>query len=69
MSGALKLAGALIGVFLAGILAIILFEGIWYRVGLGAAILIVCGGLLLVVWNSDRKDKATRAGLDELPPV
>lgn len=39
------------------------------RIGLGAAIVIVCGGLLLFAWNTDRKDREARAGLDELPRV
>ena len=38
-------------------------------VGIGAAIVVVCGGLLLFAWNVDRKDKAKRAGIDELPRV
>ena len=36
---------------------------------LGAALLVVFGGLLLLAWNVDRKDKAKRAGIDELPPI
>ena len=50
-------------------LGILIFDAIWFRVGLGAAIVVVCGGLLLFAWNTDRKDKATRAGLNELPRV
>ena len=34
-----------------------------------AAIVVVFGGLLLWAWNVDRKDKAKRAGIDELPRV
>lgn len=64
-----KMAGALIGVLLLGFLAILIFDRIWYQIGLGAAIVVVCGGLLLFAWMTDRKDKAARAGLDELPPV
>ena len=69
MGYAFKLAGAAIAILLLGVLGILIFEGIWMRVGLGAAIVIVCGGLLLLAWNTDRKDKAARAGLDELPRV
>jgi hypothetical protein len=29
----------------------------------------VFGGILLLAWRTDRKDKAKRAGLDDLPPV
>jgi hypothetical protein len=69
MRYALKLAAVAIGFLLVGALGIVVFSRIWYRVGFGAALLIVFGGLLLLVWNVDRKDKAKRAGLDELPPV
>jgi hypothetical protein len=65
----LKMAGALVGVLLLGLLGILVFERIWYQIGLGAAIVVVCGGLLLFAWMTDRKDRAKRAGLDDLPPV
>ena len=69
MGYALKLAGAAIAIMLLGLLGILIFDAIWMRVGLGAAIVIVCGGLLLLAWNTDRKDREARAGLDELPRV
>ena len=69
MSYAFKLAGARIAFLLLGVLGILIFDRIWIRVGLGAAIVVVCGGLLLFAWMTDRKDKAARAGLDELPRV
>ena len=50
----------------AGAIAILLFEGIWLRVGIGAAFAIVVGGLLLIAWNVDRKAKASRAGLERV---
>jgi Flp pilus assembly protein TadB len=65
----LKLAGAAAAFLLLGVLVIVLFDGIWTRVGLGAALVVVFGGLLLFAWNVDRKDKAKRAGIDELPRV
>ena len=64
-----KLAGAAILFLFIGVLGIVIFDRIWLRVGLGAALVIVFGGLLLVAWNVDRKDKAKRAGIDELPPI
>jgi hypothetical protein len=69
MSYAFKLAGAAIAILLVGVLGIVIFERAWMRVGLGAAIVVVGGGLLLFAWMTDRKDRAARAGLDELPPV
>ncbi len=69
MSYAFKLAGAAIGILLIGVVGILIFDAIWFRAGLGAAIVVVCGGLLLFAWMTDRKDKASRVGLDELPRV
>ncbi|MGH3127971.1 MAG: hypothetical protein ACRDPX_08625 [Gaiellaceae bacterium] len=61
-----KYAGALIAILLLGALGIIIFDRIWYQVGLGAAIVVVCGGLLFFAWWTDRKDKAARAGLEDI---
>ena len=69
MSSGLKLAGAAIALLLIGILGIVIFDAIWARIGLGAALVIVCGGLLVFAWSVDRRDAARRARLDELPPV
>ncbi len=66
MSPALKMVGAAILILVAGAVAVILFEGIWLRVGIGAAFAIVVGGLLLIAWNVDRKAKASRAGLERV---
>jgi Flp pilus assembly protein TadB len=69
VSYALKLGAAAIALLCLGVLAILIFDAIWVRVGFGAAVIIVVGGLLLWAWNVDRKDKAARAGIDELPRV
>jgi hypothetical protein len=61
-----KLAGVAIAILLLGVLAILLFDAIWFRIGLGAALVLVFGGIFLLAWNTDRKDKAKRAGLDEV---
>jgi hypothetical protein len=65
----LKLAGVAAGILLLGVIAILLFDAIWFRIGLGAALVLVFGGILLLAWNTDRKDKAKRAGIDELPRI
>jgi len=65
----IKLAGVAIAILLLGVLAILIFDAVWFRIGLGAALVLVFGGILLLAWNTDRKDKAKRAGLDELPRV
>ena len=62
----LKLGAACVGILLLGVLGILIFEDIWMQVGLGAAIVVVCGGLLLFAWMTDRKDRARRAGLDDI---
>ena len=62
----LKLAGAAIVVLLLGILGIVLFTGIWTRVGIGAAIVVVFGGAAALAWRADRKAKRAREGLERI---
>ncbi len=69
MGMAVKLVGAAILMLVVGGIAVLLFEEIWIQVGIGAAIAIVVGGILLFAWYIDRKDKAKRAGIEELPRV
>jgi Flp pilus assembly protein TadB len=64
-----KLGGAAILFLLLGVLALVIFDRIWFRVGFGAAIIVLFGALLIVAWRLDRKEKAKRAGIDELPPI
>ena len=61
-----KHAGAAIAILLLGVLGILIFDAIWFQVGLGAAIVVVCGGLLFFAWWTDRKDRAARAGLEDI---
>jgi Flp pilus assembly protein TadB len=63
---ALKLGLAAIGFLVVGFIGILVFGGIWSRVGIGAAIVIVCGGLLFFAWRMDRRERARRAGLDDI---
>jgi Flp pilus assembly protein TadB len=65
----LKLGGAAILLLFAGVIAFVLFGNIWARVGIGAAIVVIGGGLLLFAWNVDRKERQKRAGIDELPRI
>ena len=62
----LKLAGALIALLLIGVILVLIFNALWFRIGLGAAFVLVFGVIVLLAWNTDRKNKAKRAGL---PPV
>ena len=66
MSIYVKYIAAVVGICILGALALLLFEDLWIQVGLGAAILVVCGGLLLFAWWTDRKGRAARAGLDDI---
>jgi Flp pilus assembly protein TadB len=65
----LKLGAAAALLLAAGVFGIVIFGNIWARVGIGAALVVVVGGLLLWAWNVDRKDREARAGVDELPRV
>jgi Flp pilus assembly protein TadB len=66
MSYALKLAAAGIAFMLAGIVAVILVTNLWFRIGLGSAIVVLGGALLLFAWRTDRKAKEERAGLERI---
>jgi hypothetical protein len=66
MSYALKFAGIAIGCLLIGVLGLLIFDAIWVRVGLGAAVVIVVGGLLYFAWRQDQKAKESRAGLERI---
>ena len=69
MNYALKLGAAAIAILFAGLIVILIFDKIWFQVGFGAAIVLLCGALLIFAWVTDRKAKQTRAGIDELPRV
>lgn len=66
MSYVFKLGGAAIAFLLIGVVLVLIFDAIWFRVGFGAAAVIVAGGLIFWAWSVDRKEKAKRA---DLPPV
>jgi uncharacterized membrane protein len=66
MSMTFKLAGAGIGIFLLGILGILLFSALWFRIGFGIAVVVLVGALLYMAWRQDRKDREERAGLEQI---
>ena len=66
MGYALKFAGIAVACLLIGVLGIVIFDAIWLRIGLGAAVIIVVGGLLFFAWRQDQKAKASRAGLERI---
>ena len=65
-SYALKLAGAAIAFLFVGVIAIWVFSAIWFRIGFGAAVVIIAGGLLLFAWRQDRKARRARVGLERI---
>jgi hypothetical protein len=66
MGYALKFAGIGILFLLIGVLGLVIFDELWMRMGLGAAMVIFFGGILLWAWRQDKKAKASRAGLERI---
>ena len=66
MGYALRFAAIALVMLLIGVLGIVIFDAIWVRVGLGAALVIVVGGLLFFAWRQDQKAKESRAGLERI---
>ncbi len=63
---AMKLGAAAIVMLLLGVLAIVIFEELWFRIGFGAALVLVFGGFLFFAWRTDKKDRESRAGLERI---
>ena len=66
MGYALKFAGIGILFLLIGVLGLLIFDALWIRMGLGVAMVIFVGGILLFAWRQDQKAKASRAGLERI---
>jgi len=66
MSYALRFAVIGLAFLLIGVLGIVIFDAIWMRIGLGAAVVIVVGGLLFFAWRQDQKARESRAGLERI---
>ena len=70
MSYALKFAALGIVFVIIGVLGIVLFGAIWVRIGIGAALVIVVGGMLFFAWRQDQKAKrVARRPRAHLAPV
>ena len=55
-----------LAVFVAFVIGIVIFKDVWARVGLGAALVVICIPLLVWAWRVDRKEKARRADLEDI---
>jgi Flp pilus assembly protein TadB len=64
-SDVLKVSAIVIGIVAAGLVGWLIFSGVWARVGIGAAVVVLVGGLLFFAWNFDRREKAKQDALDE----
>ena len=50
----------------AGIVAILLFSALWFRIGLGSAIVLLVVVLLFLGWRSDKKAEREREELESI---
>ena len=55
-----------IGVAAAGIIGILLFTELWYRIGLGATMAVIVAALLYLGWRQDKKDAEAREELESI---
>ena len=62
----MKLAAIGVAFVIAGVIGIALFGALWARIGIGAALVIVVGGLLFFAWRQDQKARESRAGLERI---
>jgi membrane protein implicated in regulation of membrane protease activity len=65
-SYALRLGLAAIAFLVIGVLAILLFNALWFRIGLGTAFVLLSAVLIYFAWRSDRKAREDRAGLERV---
>ena len=69
MAYGLKLGGAAAVFLIGAVIAVLLFNDVWFKVGFGAAFALLCAILLFIAWRVDKKEKDARAGLEDLPNV
>jgi len=55
-----------IGVAAAGVIGILLFTELWYRIGLGATMAVIVALLLYIGWRKDKKDAEAREELESM---
>ena len=67
-STAVKFGLAAIAILILGLVAVAIFDAIWFRVGFGAAVLVLVAVLLGVAWSIDRRERQQR-DVDGLPRV
>ena len=48
------------------VVGIVVLTDVWARVGLGAAIVVICIPLLIWAWYLDRKEKTRRQDLEDI---
>jgi uncharacterized membrane protein YhhN len=61
-----KLIVAGIVFLVGGVIAIVLFNQIWLRIGLGTTFALIIIGCLILAWHTDKKDRAEREGLEQI---
>jgi hypothetical protein len=65
-SYALKLGGAAMALLIVGVIGVVIFNALWFRIGLGTAIVLLSAVLIFFAWRSDKKAKEARAGLESI---
>jgi hypothetical protein len=66
MSYGLKLAAVSVMAVVLFAAGIVIFTDVWARVGLVAALLVICVPLLIWAWYLDRKTRREREGLEDI---
>jgi len=62
----LKSVAIALAFLVVGVIGIVVFKDVWLRVGLGAAIVVICIPLLIWAWRVDRKEKTRRQDLEDI---
>ncbi len=63
---AVKLGAVAFGLLIVGIVVVLLFNGIWFQIGFGAAFALLAGVLIVIAWRVDKKSKQEREGLERI---